>query len=173
MTKRWLSMTGALLLLGAVGAQAQYTPASDSRIRVQKDVYMTSSGDVAFARNVDADIAEARMARDWYRFSGTTCRGVDPEEVRTATIESDLFAPGTMISPDSAKVIALCAVPGHIGSSDMEVNDAGRTEYEIDIVPTGKRTWTKVVIDAQTGAVLSTKQFGGLRGLAGWVRESF
>ena len=29
------------------------------------------------------------------------------------------------------------------------------------------------VVDAVTGAVLSTKQFGGARGLAGWVRESF
>jgi hypothetical protein len=172
MTKRWLGMTGALLLIGFAGAQAQYTPASDTRIRVQKDVYL-SSGDVEFVPGMDAELADARAAREWYRFSGTTCSGVDPEELRTATIESDLYQPGTMISPDSAKFIALCAVPGHIGSSDMEVNDAGRTEYEIDIVPNGKRTWTKVVVDARTGAVLSTKQYGGFRGLAGWVRESF
>ena len=172
MTKKWLSMTGALLLMSVAVAEAQYTPASDTRIRVQKDVYL-SSGDVEFAPGTDTDIADARLARDWYRFSGTTCSGVDPEELRTATIESDLYQPGTMISPDSAKLIALCAVPGHIGSSDMEVNDAGRTEYEIDIVPTGKQTWTKVVVDARTGAVLSTKQYGGFRGLAGWVRESW
>src|SRR5688500_9118160 len=157
-------MTGALLLLGAVGAEAHYTPTRDSRIGVQKDEYMTSYGDVDFAHNVDADIADLRVARDWYRFSGAAGRRLDHVEVQTAAIESDLDQPGTMISPDSAKVSALCAVPGHIGSSDMEVNDAGRTEYEIDIVPTGKRTWTKVVVDARTGAVLSTKQFGGLRG---------
>ena len=171
MTRKWLAVTGALLLVGVAGAQAQTT--SETRIRVQKDVYTSSAGDVAFDANLDRDITEARRAGEWYRFTGTTCAGVDPEEVRTATIESDLYVPGQMISPDSAKVIALCAVPGNIGSSDMEVNDAGRTEYEIDIVPNGKRTWTKVVIDARTGAVLSTKQYGGFRGLAGWIRESF
>jgi hypothetical protein len=48
----------------------------------------------------------------------------------------------------------------------------GRTQYAIDIIPNQKKTHTKVIIDAQTGAVLSSKQFGGLRGLAGWVRES-
>jgi hypothetical protein len=42
----------------------------------------------------------------------------------------------------------------------------------IDIIPNQKKTHTKVIIDAQTGAVLSSKQFGGLRGLTGWVRES-
>jgi uncharacterized membrane protein YkoI len=164
------SVVCALMLMGAAAVEAQY--ASDTRIRVQKDVY-TSQGDIYFAPGTDADLAAARTAGEWYRFSGTTCSGVDQEELREATIESDLYVPGQMISPDSAKVIALCAVPGNIGSSDMEVNDQGRTEYEIDIVPNGKRTWTKVVIDARTGAVLSTKQFGGLRGLAGWVRESF
>jgi len=44
--------------------------------------------------------------------------------------------------------------------------------YEIDIIPNEKKTHTKVNVDAMTGAVLSSKQFGGLRGLAGWVRES-
>jgi len=48
----------------------------------------------------------------------------------------------------------------------------GRTTYEIDIIPNEKKTHTKVNVDAMTGAVLSSKQFGGLRGLAGWVRES-
>jgi len=50
--------------------------------------------------------------------------------------------------------------------------DNGITQYAIDIIPNGKKTHTKVVVDANTGAVLSSKQFGGLRGLAGWVRES-
>jgi uncharacterized membrane protein YkoI len=171
MTKKWLSMTGALLMIGALGAQAQNTPASDTRIRVQKDM-MTAEGDVAFAPNLESDIADARLAREWYRPSGTSCAGVDLEDARTVSIESDLYNAQTMISPDSAKVIALCAVPGQIGSGEMEVRD-GRTEYEISIIPSGKRTYTKVIVDAQTGAVLSTKQFGGLRGLTGWLRESF
>jgi hypothetical protein len=48
----------------------------------------------------------------------------------------------------------------------------GRTEYAIDIIPNKKKTHTKVIVDAETGAVLSSKQFGGLRGVTGWVRES-
>lgn len=167
MTRKWLSMTGALLLIGVAGAQAQYTPASDTRIRVQKDAPMTAEGSV----RTDY-IADARLAPEWYRPAATTCSSVDVQEARTIQIKSDLYEPATMISPDSAKMIALCAVPGQIGSGEMEVRD-GRTEYEISIIPAGKRTYTKVVVDAQTGAVLSTKQFGGLRGATGWLRESF
>src|SRR4029078_463529 len=76
-----------------------------------------------------------------------------------------------MISPDSAKIVALCAVPGQIGSGEMNTS-GGRTVYEIAIIPNEKKTPRKVNVDAMTGAVLSSKQFGGLRGLAGWVRES-
>jgi uncharacterized membrane protein YkoI len=172
MTKKWLSVTSALVLMAGVGAEAQNTPTSDTRIRVQKDVYLTAEGDVELAPNVDADIAEARLAREWYRAGGTTCSGVDMEEVRTVSIDADRYDPATMISPEQAKIVALCAVPGQIGSGEMQLTD-GRTEYEIAIIPSGKRTYTKVIVDAQTGAVLSTKQFGGLRGLTGWLRESF
>lgn len=164
-----LFMTGALLLMAAVTVQAQAT--SDSRIRVQKDVYMTSGGDVGFT-DADVDIEEARLAREWYRPSGTVCSNVDWTEVRRVSIESDLYNSATMISPDSAKAIALCAVPGQIGSGEMELTD-GRPEYEISIIPAGKQTYTKVIVDAQTGAVLSTKQFGGVRGFTGWLRESW
>ena len=48
----------------------------------------------------------------------------------------------------------------------MKVID-GITQYNVDIIPNGKMTHTKVIVDANTGAVLSSKQFGGLRGLAG------
>ena len=164
-----LLMTSALLVISAGTIQAQTT--SDARIRVQKDVYMTSGGDVGFT-DADVDLEEARLAREWYRPSGTVCSSVDMAEVRRVSIESDLYNPSTMISPDSAKAIALCAVPGQIGSGEMEMTD-GRAEYEISIIPAGKETYTKVVIDAQTGAVLSTKQFGGVRGFTGWLRESW
>src|SRR5918998_1877622 len=162
MKRNWLTIGGALLLLGAAGAEAQTT--SDARIRVEKDYVVTAGGDV--------DIADARLGGEWYRPAGTTCSSIDMTEARTMQIETDLYDPATMISPDSAKMIALCAVPGQIGSGEMEVTN-GRTEYEISIIPEGKRTYTKVVVDAQTGAVLSTKQFGGLRGVTGWLRESF
>jgi len=167
MTKKWLTVTGALLMMGVAAAQAQTT--SDTRIRVQKD-YATASGDVTAG---DTYISDARLANEWYRPAATTCSNVDMQEVRQMQIKTDLYDPSTMISPDSAKMIALCAVPGQIGSGEMEVNDQGRTEYEISIIPAGKRTYTKVVVDAQTGAILSTKQFGGLRGAAGWLRESW
>ena len=168
MMKRLL-MTSALLLMSAGTIQAQAT--SDARIRVQKDVYSTSSGDVGFT-DADVDLEEARLAREWYRPGGTVCSSVDMAEVRRVSIESDLYNPSTMISPDSAKAIALCAVPGQIGSGEMEMTD-GRAEYEISIIPAGKETYSKVIVDAQTGAVLSTKQFGGVRGFTGWLRESW
>jgi uncharacterized membrane protein YkoI len=87
-------------------------------------------------------------------------------------MKTDLYNSATMISPADAKRVALCAVPGQIGSGEMNMN-GNRAEYEIAIIPNGKKTYSKVIVDAQTGAVLSTKQFGGARGFAGWVRESF
>src|ERR1043166_5780866 len=111
------------------------------------------------------------IAMEWYRPTGTTCSTVDVNAARKMSIKSDLYSASTMISPDSAKVLALCAVPGQIGSGEMNTAN-GRTQYAIDIIPNQKKTHTKVIIDAQTGAVLSSKQCGGLRGLAGWVRES-
>jgi hypothetical protein len=113
----------------------------------------------------------AQAAGEWYTPTGTVCGSVDVSAARAAKIKTDKYNASTMISPDSAKVIALCAVPGQIGSGEMNVAN-GRTEYAIDIIPNKKKTHTKVIVDAQTGAVLSSKQFGGLRGAAGWVRES-
>ena len=167
MTKRWMVMTGALLLVGVAGAQAQTT--SDTRIRVQKEWTPSTT---ASGGDVDMYVTDARTVNEWYRPSGTICSNVDMEEVRQMQIKTDLYDPSMMISPDSAKMIALCAVPGQIGSGEMELTN-GRTEYEISVIPAGKRTYTKVIVDAQTGAILSTKQFGGIRGATGWLRESF
>jgi len=113
----------------------------------------------------------AQTEDEWYKAMGKTCSTVDVTAAKSIKIKADLYNAATMISPDSAKLIALCAVPGQIGSGEMNVAD-GRTEYAIDIIPNKKKTHTKVIVDAKTGAVLSSKQFGGLRGLAGWVRES-
>ena len=109
----------------------------------------------------------------WYVPAGaTTCSSVDANAARAVAIKTDLYNPSAgMISPDSAKIIALCAVPGQIGSGEMNVS-SGVTEYAIDIIPNRKKTHTKVIVDANTGAVLSTKQFGGARGFVGWIRES-
>jgi uncharacterized membrane protein YkoI len=119
-----------------------------------------------------SDRAVAQSAGEWYRASGTTCSSTDVSAAKSVTIKTDKhYDAATMISPDSAKLIALCAVPGQIGSGEMNVAN-GRTEYAIDIIPNKKKTHTKVIVDARTGAVLSSKQFGGLRGVTGWVRES-
>ena len=166
MNSKRILATAALVVVGSVAAQAQDT--SQTRIRVQKDVTVgTASGVVT----TPAEMTMDTLNMIWYRPTGTTCSSVDVNAARAVQIKSDLYQAGTMISPDSAKVVALCAVPGQIGSGEMNVAN-GRTEYAIDIIPNGKKTHTKVIVDAQTGAVLSSKQFGGLRGLSGWVRES-
>jgi hypothetical protein len=173
MTKSWLSTTSALMLIGAVAAQAQATT-SEARIRVAKDEVATVRSTMVtnYAPNDSLYIIEARTASEWYRPTGTTCSNVGLGEDQNVQIKSDLYNASTMISPDQAKQIAKCAVPGQIGSGEMQMTN-GRAEYEISIIPNGKKTYTKVIVDAQTGAVLSTKQFGGLRGLTGWMRESF
>jgi hypothetical protein len=99
------------------------------------------------------------------------CRASDATEVARIRIESNLYNANTMISPEQAKALALCAVPGQISSGEMEVNN-GRTVYQITLLPTDKKTHSKVEIDATTGEVINAKQFGGLRGLAGFLRES-
>jgi len=170
MKKSWLNLTVALVLVGAA-AQAQAT--SEQRIPVHKDTQMTSGGDVVLTPSADSvDIAAARAGGYWFRPGATSCSNVDLGEAANVQMKTNLYDPATMISPDSAKKVALCAVPGQIGSGEM--NQSGnRAEYEIAIIPNGKKTYSKVIVDAQTGAVLSTKQFGGARGFAGWVRESF
>lgn len=125
----------------------------------------------ATATLLSASAAKAQRPEEWYMATGSTCSSVDVSAAKSVQIKADKYDSTTMISPDSAKLIALCAVPGQIGSGEMNVRN-GRSEYAIDIIPNKKKTHTKVVVDAQTGAVLSSKQFGGLRGVAGWVRES-
>src|SRR4051812_47745637 len=84
--------------------------------------------------------ASAQMTHDeWYKATGKTCSTVDVTAAKAAQIKTDKYNASTMISPDSAKLIALCAVPGKIGSGEMNVAN-GRTEYAIDIVPNKKKT---------------------------------
>jgi hypothetical protein len=149
----------ALCVAAAVSAGAQDT--SSVRPKPPKDTSKITStpGDVLLD-----------TIPEWYVPMGKTCSTVDTTAAKAVTIKSELYSAG-MISPDSAKIVALCAVPGQIGSGEMN-KSGGRTVYEVDIIPNDKKTHTKVNVDAMTGAVLSSKQFGGLRGLAGWVRES-
>jgi uncharacterized membrane protein YkoI len=157
--KHTIMVAAAFSLAAAVAASAQDT----SRVKPKDStkVILTSPGSLG-----DTITAE------WYVPTGKVCSTVDVNAAKSASISSDLYkADAGMISPDSAKLVALCAVPGQIGSGKMEMA-GNRTTYKIDIIPNEKKTHTDVVVDAKTGAVLSSKQFGGLRGLAGWVRES-
>jgi uncharacterized membrane protein YkoI len=120
---------------------------------------------------VAASSARAQQG-EWYRPAEKTCATTDVSAARDVSIKTNYYDEKRMISPTRAKLIALCVVPGQIGSGEMNMAD-GRAQYAIDIIPDKKQTHTKVVIDAQTGAVLSSKQFGGLRGKVGWLKESW
>lgn len=171
--KKSLTAAAVLALAGAFGVQAQAT--STSRIRIHKDrgTTTTSNGNVGDVSTMPSNMTDTTMMTyGWYTpTSASNCSSVDVNAAKSVAVKSDLYNSSTMISPDSAKIVALCAVPGQIGSGEMNTAN-GRTEYAIDIIPNHKKTHTKVIVDAQTGAVLSSKQYGGLRGLAGWVRES-
>jgi hypothetical protein len=168
-----LTTAAALLFAGAIAAHAQ-AATSTHRIPVRKDVPPASTTGAASGTLADpraATMPVDTLVTEWYRPTGTVCSTVDVNAARSVSIKADMYDAATMISPDSAKIVALCAVPGQIGSGEMNIRE-GRTEYAITIIPNGRKTHSKVVVDAQSGAVLSTKQMGGLRGLAGWVRES-
>jgi uncharacterized membrane protein YkoI len=75
------------------------------------------------------------------------------------------------ISPNRAKAIALARVPGQVAGGELTDED-GRLVYQIKVLPEKKKTYSKVIIDARTGRVLSVKQYGGVRGAVGYVRES-
>ena len=163
--KRNVIIAAALVLAVGVSVQAQDTV----KVPVKKDSSLIKKDSAAGTVTIPLDDS---LMVEWYRPTGTTCSSVDVNAAKAVTIKTDLYKPDAgFISPDSAKIVALCAVPGQIGSGEMNVTD-GRTQYEIDIIPNEKKTHTKVIVDAKTGAVMSSKQFGGLRGLAGWIRES-
>jgi hypothetical protein len=167
-----ITAVASLALGGAVNiAVAQ---ASTTRIPISKDggtVSTTSSGTVSSMSSGDID---------WNGPLGYTlrpggnavyCAPNDAAEVARVQIKTDNYNSATMISPEQAKALALCAVPGQLASGSIE-NANGRNVYEIDVLPTDKKTATKVEIDATTGEVVNAKQYGGLRGLAAYLRES-
>jgi hypothetical protein len=75
------------------------------------------------------------------------------------------------ITPNRAKAIALRRVPGQIAGGELHAEN-GRAVYDIKVLPDKKKTYSRVIIDARTGRVLSVKQYGGVRGAVGYVRES-
>jgi hypothetical protein len=172
MKKLTLIAAATLALGGAVNtAHAQ---ASTTRIPISKDggtTSTTSNGTVSStsAGNIDWTGPLGYTLRP----GGTAvyCAPTDVDEVAKIQIKTDNYNAATMISPEQAKALALCAVPGQLASGSIE-NANGRNVYEIDVLPTDKKTATKVEIDATTGEVINAKQYGGLRGLAAYLRES-
>ena len=168
----------ALLVAAAVSLGAQdSTRTSQQRIRVRKDVgtVRTTTTDtmtrMSTTMPMDTMTVDTTMVEWYYATPAAHCSTVDVAAAKAVAIKADMYNAATMISPDSAKILALCAVPGQIGGGELKTVD-GKNEYAISIIPNKKKTWSKVIVDASTGAVLSSKQYGGLRGLAGWVRES-
>jgi hypothetical protein len=158
------------LVLGANGT-ALAQASSGSGIPISKDrpepatttTTTTSNGEIAWNGPLGYSLRPGAMP--------VYCAASDAAEVAKISIKSDLYVPATMISPDQAKAIALCAVPGQLSSGEMQSGN-GVTSYEIAILPTGKQTYSKVEINAANGDIINAKQFGGLRGLAGYLRES-
>src|SRR4051812_41308109 len=134
MKRNVIAAAAVLAIVSACDLRAQAT--SQSRIKVRKEGPSgTASG--VLAPNVDTNTTVSStpmtmdtitIAPEWYTPSPTTCSGVDRAAAHAVAIKTDMFDPATMISPDTAKVIALCAVPGQIGSGEMNVAD-GRTHY--------------------------------------------
>jgi len=154
-----------LATIGAIVLGATTADAQSGGIPIRKDrpaMSTTSSGDIDWNGNLGYRLRPGGQP--------VYCAAGDAEEVAKVAIKADRYNT-SMISPEQAKAIALCAVPGQLSSGEMELND-GRTVYEVTILPTGKQTHSKVEIDAMTGEVVNAKQFGGLRGLAGYLRES-
>lgn len=157
--KKTLVLAGLGLCFGTA-AQAQ-----SSGIPIHKDapsVSSTSTGDVEWTGNLGYRLRPGGAP--------IYCAPGDVEEVAKMQVKTDKYVTG-MISAEQAKAIALCAVPGQISSGEMDSYE-NRPTYQITILPTGKQVHAKVDVDAYTGEVLNAKQFGGLRGLAGYLRES-
>jgi hypothetical protein len=165
MSKHTLSI--ALAAIG-VALSAQAAAAQNPQIPIRKDApssvstTTTTSGPIEWTGPLGYTLRPG--ANPVY------CAPEDVAEVAKISIKTDLYVNG-MITPEQAKAIALCAVPGQISSGEMETSN-GRPVYQITLLPTRKQTHSKVDIDAYTGEVINAKQFGGLRGLAGYMRES-
>ena len=86
-----------------------------------------------------ASAQDRNAADEWYKATGKTCSTTDVTAARSVAIKADKYNSATMISPDSAKLIALCLVPGQVTSGEMETGN-GRVHYAIDIIPNKKKT---------------------------------
>ena len=93
----------AMIALSAGSARAQH----DSTHKM----VITSSGDIEWVGPLGYKLRPGGAP--------IYCNENDVEEVRKVTIKSEMYREG-MITPDQAKALALCAVPGQIGSGEMD-----------------------------------------------------
>lgn len=162
------ALAAALTLTAMASARAQDT--SRARLPISKDLPPKASPGEVQLTPWTLTPEKFRLDLEPLTVPNSCAGKIDTAEVSKVAIKSDLYKPG-MVSPDSAKFLALCVIPGQISSGEMHTQD-GRTMYEITLIPEKRSTNAKVIIDANTGQVLSSKTYGGLRGLAGYLRES-
>jgi uncharacterized membrane protein YkoI len=159
----YLLVSGALIVAVAPSARAQASQDTVRQARRHTTTITTSNGDITYSGRYGYKLLAGGQP--------IYCHGnADSAEVAKVAITSNLYQ-SDMISADQAKALALCVAPGQIASGDME-KSGSHTVYEIHVLPDKKQTATTVEIDAYTGQVLNAKQFGGLRGLAAYLRES-
>ena len=162
--KLHVTLAAMALVVGATAVGAQDTTKPRDTTTKTAKITTTSAGDVIIWQGPLGYTLRPNLPAVY-------CSASDSVEVAKVQIKTEQYDAATMISPDQAKALALCAVPGQISSGEFNVKD-GRAVYDISMLPTDKKTYTKIQIDATTGEVLNAKQFGGLRGLAGFLRES-
>ena len=75
-------------------------------------MFRTAITVIAITMLLAAAPAAAQTPEDWYMATGTICGSVDLTAAKSVEVKTDLYNRATMISPDSAKLLALCAVPG-------------------------------------------------------------
>ena len=76
-------------------------------------------------------------------------------------------ASSAKVSADAAEATAIAQVPegGSVNSGELHMED-GKLVYDINIVPSGKKTARMVRVDAMTGDIVKDTQYGGVKGVA-------
>ena len=76
-------------------------------------------------------------------------------------------ASSAKVSADAAEAAAFARVTegGSVNSGEMQMED-GKLVYDINIVPSGKKTARMIRVDAMTGDVVKDEQYGGVKGVA-------
>src|SRR5258705_13705860 len=97
---------------------------------MKKLAYFTVIGALTLGANAGSALAQVTTVAiiEWngplgYRLRpgapAVYCAPGDPAEVAKLHVNSALYAPGTMISPEQAQALALCAVPGQLASGSV------------------------------------------------------